>query len=103
MNKSVPTLLGLVIILLVVVLVVLIVNYRLTQGLGRGERVVGTVGGQLLTGEDAPDEFIDETSALAGGEKIEPQLSPALRQGSRAGERRAGAQEGRRGGSPPGD
>ncbi len=31
MNKSVPTLLGIVIILLVVVLVIVIFNYRLTQ------------------------------------------------------------------------
>ena len=105
MNKSVPTLLGIVIILLVVVLAVLIVNYRLTQGLGRGERVVGTVGGDLLTGEESPKEFIDETSALAGGEKTEPQLSPAMRPESRAGERRAAARQRREGegaGAPPG-
>ena len=104
MNKSVPTLLGIVIILLVVVLVVLIVNYRLTQGLGRGERVVGTVGGEILTGEETPDEFIDETSALSGDEGSEPQLSPALRPDSRAGERRAAAQERRDdAASPPGE
>jgi hypothetical protein len=61
----VPTLLGIVIILLVVILVVLIVNFQMTKGLGEGQRVVGTVGGELLTGEEAPEEFID-ASALGG-------------------------------------
>ncbi len=65
MNKSVPTMLGIVIILLVVILVVLIVNYQVTKGIGEGRRVVGTVGGEMLTGEEAPEEFID-ASALGG-------------------------------------
>ena len=97
MNKSVPTLLGIVIILLVVVLVVLLINYRVTQGISRGERVTGTVGGELLTGEEAPDEFIDETSALGGdADRPEPRPSPGVREGrrrqggpERRGERRA--------------
>ena len=84
MNTSVPTLLGIVIILLVVVLVVLLINYRVTQGISRGERVVGTTGGELLTGEEAPDEFIDETSALGGdADRPEPRPSPGMREGRR--------------------
>ena len=92
-NKSVPTLLGIVIILLVVVLIVLMYNLRMTQAIGRGERVVGTVGGELLTGEDAPDEFIDETSALSNVDRPEP---TTIRPEGRASDRRQAA-EGRRG------
>jgi hypothetical protein len=77
-NKSVPTLLGIVIILLVVVLVVLIYNYKLTQGLGEGGRIVGTTGGELLTGEQAPKEFISETEALARPPESEARPSPML-------------------------
>lgn len=102
MNKSVPTLLGILIILMVVVLVVLVINYRITKGLGEGQRVVGTAGGELLTGEEAPEEFIDETSALGGrAAEPEPQLSPALRPESRAAEQRQGRQQ-RRGADAPG-
>lgn len=95
MNKSVPTLLGIVIILLVVVLIVLMYNLRMTQAIGRGERVVGTVGGELITGEEAPKEFIEETSALGGEpDRPEPRPSPAMREGSRAREgRRAGPEQ----------
>lgn len=104
MNKSVPTLLGIVVILLVVVLVVLVVNYRLTKGLGEGQRVVGTVGGEMLTGEKAPGEFIDEATALGGrAEGPEAQLATrrgaGQRQGERA-ERRGAAEEGAAPGSP---
>jgi hypothetical protein len=71
MNKSVPTLLGIVIILLVVVLAVLIVNYKTTKGLGEGKELVGTVGGEILMGEEAPEEFID-TSTVTGSREPEP-------------------------------
>lgn len=77
MNKSVPTLLGIVIILLVVILVILIVQYQVTKGLGEGKQVTGTVGGEILTGVEAEDEY---TPASALGGKAEPeeptQLSP---------------------------
>ncbi len=76
MNKSVPTLLGIVIILVVVILVVLIVNYQVTKGIGAGGRVTGTVGGEVLTGEEAPDEFIGE-SELGGRAEQEAQQLPA--------------------------
>lgn len=76
MNKSVPTLLGIVIILLVVILVVLVVNYQVTKGIGEGGRVKGTVGGEILTGEEAPEEFIGE-SELGGRAEQEAQQLPA--------------------------
>jgi hypothetical protein len=93
-NKSVPTLLGIVIILLVVLLIVLMYNLRMTQAIGRGERVVGTVGGELITGEQAPDEFIEETSALRD-EPDRPEPT-TIRPEARTSERRQAA-EGRRG------
>ena len=68
MNKSVPTLLGIVIILLVVLLVVVTYQYRLTQKLSEGERVVGTVGGELLTGVETPDEEIGVSEVLGSRE-----------------------------------
>jgi hypothetical protein len=108
-NKSVPTMLGIVIILLVVVLVVLFINYRTTQAIGRGERIVSTVGGELLTGEEAPREFIDETSATSRTPEVEAKQSPMVtdpvareRQQERKAqidERRRAAQEGE---TPPG-
>ncbi len=102
MNKSVPTLLGIVIILLVVVLVVLFFNYKLTQQLGSGASVVGTKGGEMLTGVQAPKEEISPSEALgARAPKTEPQMSPALRPGTKASERmiqRRGEQRPGRGG-----
>ncbi len=92
MNRSVPTLLGIVIILLVVILVVLVVNYQVTKGIGEGGRVVGTVGGEVLTGEEAPEEYIP-ASALGGrAEPEEPmQIPPEMRR--RGEEARQAAQE----------
>jgi len=77
-NKSVPTLLGIVIILLVVLLVVVIYQYKLTQRLALGERVVGTIGGEALTGVEAPKEDIGVSEVLGAREpEAEPQrLSP---------------------------
>ena len=94
MNKSVPTLLGIVIILLVAVLAVGIINYRVTQGLGAGKELVGTKGTPLLTGEPLPEEVIDETSAL-GREAERPEPTTIPRE-ARTSERRQAA-EGRRG------
>lgn len=95
MNKSVPTLLGIVIILLVVVLVVLWFNYKMTQQLGAGQTAVGTRGGELLTGVQAPKEEIGTGEVLGAQQpKTEPQLSPTLRSGTRAG-RMAAERQGR--------
>lgn len=76
MNKSVPTLLGIIIILLVVVLVVLIYDYKLTSGLATG-RVAGTVGGQLLTGVQQPGEDIGVGEVLEGRAQPDAVPSPA--------------------------
>ena len=65
MNKSVPTLLGVAVILLVVVLVVLLYNIQLTKQLGNGLSVVGTVGGEKLTGVEQPTTQISPNEALA--------------------------------------
>jgi hypothetical protein len=94
MNKSVPTLLGIVIILLVVVLVVLVVNYKVTKGLGEGKQVMGTVGGEILTGEETPDEVIDASTVL-GSREPEPAEATTLspEQQRRMQDRRADSQE----------
>jgi len=63
-NKSVPTLLGIVIILLVIVLVVLVYDLRMTANLAAGNVPVGTVGGQLLTGTETPTEVIGPEEAI---------------------------------------
>jgi len=101
MNKSVPTLLGIVIILLVVVLVVLVFNYKMTQEIGKGGIPVGTIGGQALTGVEAPKEQIGTPEVLGTRQpEVQAQPSPAMRPGTRAGrmaeERRGPAREGRR-------
>jgi hypothetical protein len=107
MNKSVPTLLGIVIILLVVVLVVLVFNYKLTQQLGAGGTVVGTQSTEALTGVTLPTEEIG-TGEVLGAQKpnVQPQPSPALRagtrEGRRAGERRGEGRRGGRAGQPAG-
>ena len=79
MNKSVPTLLGILIILVVVVLVVLIYNIKLTNQLATGGSPTGTVGGQILTGEKASTTMLPP--AGPGGQN-KPQALPA---GSRRG------------------
>jgi hypothetical protein len=92
-NKSVPTMLGIVIILLVVLLVVVVYQYKLTQGLGEGGRVVGTVGGELILGVDAPEEEIGIGEVLTAGSETEPVMSPAMRPDSRASDKREAARE----------
>ena len=97
MNKSVPTLLGIVIILLVVVLVVLVYNYQLTQKLGSGATVVGTRGGEMLTGVQMPTEEISPSEALAARQsKVQPVtiMPKRLRAGGREPGRRGRAVSG---------
>ena len=86
MNKSVPTLLGIVIILLVVVLVVLVYTYRMTQELSAGGQVVGTVGGRVLTGVETPEEEIGASEVL-GAREPESQAEQLPGPSSRAGEK----------------
>ena len=64
MNKSVPTLLGIVIILLVVVLVVLIYDYKLTSQVVAGGVAVQTTGGRALTGVEAGGEQVSPSEVL---------------------------------------
>ncbi len=79
MNKSVPTLLGVAVLLLVVVLVVLIYNIQLTKQLGVGASVVGTVGGEKLTGVEQPKVEASPSEALAKqAEKHETVSAQAL-------------------------
>ncbi len=68
MNRTVPTLLGVIIILMVGTLVLLIYDYKLTSGLASGNSVVGTVGGEMLTGVDQPTTQISasETRSRSG-------------------------------------
>ena len=75
MNRSVPTLLGIMIILMVVMLVMLIYDYRLTSGLASGATVVGTVGGQLLTGVEQPTEQI--TASETTKRRVAKPINPA--------------------------
>ena len=96
MNRSVPTLLGIVVILLVMVLVVVVFNYRLYSGLARGERVVGTSSHEMLTGEEPIREEIGLTEALAAGEpektvtgNLEPGPSERLESGMETRDQRA--------------
>ncbi len=65
MNKSVPTLLGVAVILLVVILAVLFYNIKLTRELGEGATVVGTIGGEQLTGVEQPKVAISPNEAIA--------------------------------------
>jgi hypothetical protein len=99
MNKSVPTLLGILIILVVVVLVVLIYNIKLTNQLATGGSPTGTVGGQILTGEKASTTMLPP--AGPGGQN-KPEVLP---QGSRRGEpaQRRGVEGPTRGGQRRGD
>ncbi|MBN1458185.1 MAG: hypothetical protein JXA57_01525 [Armatimonadetes bacterium] len=93
MNKSVPTLLGIVIILLVVVLVVLVYTYKMTQELSAGGQVVGTVGGEVLTGVEAPEEDIG-TSEVLGAREPESQAEQLPGVSTRAGEKMEERSEG---------
>lgn len=84
MNRSVPTLLGIMIILMVAVLVILVYDYRLTSGLAAGHVVVGTVGGQILTQVEQPTEQISPS------EVFEKRVSKANRLNAREMQRRQG-------------
>jgi len=53
-NKGIPTLLGLAIILLVVILILSVYNLTMVAHLTRGERVVGTTVQKVLSGGEMP-------------------------------------------------
>lgn len=54
MNRSIPTLLGLAIILLVVILVLSIYTMTIMSRMAQGEKVVGTVATKALAGGETP-------------------------------------------------
>ncbi len=54
MNKGIPTLLGLAIILLVVILILSVYNLTVVSHLARGERVVGTTAQKVFSGGEMP-------------------------------------------------
>jgi hypothetical protein len=58
MKRSVPTLLGAFALIVVATLAVLVYNIRLADKLAQGLTPSGTVGGQVLTGVDAPTEVL---------------------------------------------
>jgi hypothetical protein len=98
MNRTVPTLLGVIIILMVGVLVLLIYDYKLTSGLAMGNSVVGTVGGEMLTGVDQPTTQIGASEARSRSGAKTTRIDPSEMQ-RRNGRMPAEAQgrEGRRG------
>jgi hypothetical protein len=110
-NRSVPTLLGIMIVLMVAVLVVLIYDLKVTAGLASGKIVVGTVGGRLISGVDGP---VARTGMVAApgsesprvGRKTPPVAAQQARgrqgQALRA-NRRAWERRGTPGGSPKAD
>jgi hypothetical protein len=107
MQKNVPTLLGILILLVAVVLVVLIYNIKLTQELGVGGRATGTIGGEMLTGEDAPTTYTTNPEQAGGGQGTvagaDQQAQPQRgRQGQSASTRATGS-SGRRGGGEVGE
>ena len=69
MKRSVPTLLGAFALIVVATLAVLVYNIRLADKLAQGLTPSGTVGGQVLTGVDAPTELLAprpaDTAAVA--------------------------------------
>jgi len=102
MNKSVPTLLGIVIILLVVALVVLVYNYKLTQELGKGGQVVGTKTTEMLTGVEPAKEVIGAETVLgARAPKTQAEPSPLAGRATRPGSSRRGARGPTPGGPTP--
>jgi hypothetical protein len=101
MNRSVPTLLGILILLVVVVIVVLVYNIQLTKQLGEGGTAMGTVGGQALTGVEAPKEL-----PQGAGVPTAPEARPLTREQQQRRavqqERRGPEARGRRGGQQRG-
>ncbi len=111
MNRSVPTLLGILILLVVVVIVVLLYNIQLTKHLGEGGTAMGTIGGQALTGVEAPKELpqgagVDTTpeSRSLTREQQQRRIAGQQRRGPEAAGRRGGQRRGgaRRPGGPGG-
>ena len=65
MNKSIPTLLGIAIILLVVIAVFTVFQYRFYSQMASGAVVVGTSAHQMLTGAEPQGDQVSPSDALA--------------------------------------
>ena len=78
--------------MLVALLVVGFYQIRLQRELTAGRTVVGTVGGEVLTGVDMPDEEIGTAEVLGAGPEGETRPSPAASPDTRGGERRQEAE-----------
>ena len=76
MNKSVPTLLGVAVILLVVILVLSVYHMTMLARLAQGERVVGTTAQKMLGGE-VPSEEMNASEALAARMSEKEMISAA--------------------------
>ena len=63
MNKGIPTLLGVSVILLVVILVLSIYNLSMLGHLAQGDRVVGTTVQKVLSGGQLPEAEASVTEA----------------------------------------
>jgi hypothetical protein len=72
MDRSVPTLLGITIILMVAVLVVLIYDFRVTYYLATGHAMVGTVGGRMLSPGETPSDQAGGREQRAAPARISP-------------------------------
>ena len=69
MNKSVPTLLGVAIILLVVIAVFTVFQYRFYSQMASGAVVVGTSAHQMLTGAEPEGDQVSATDVI--GKRME--------------------------------
>jgi len=77
-NKNVPTLLGIAIILLVVLVILGIYQIAMYNRMATGQTVVGTTGGKILTGVEPPTEEISPSEVLSKQlEKPPATVSPA--------------------------
>jgi hypothetical protein len=90
-NKSVPTLLGIAIILLVVIAVFTVFQYKFYSQMANGGVVVGTSAHQMLTGAEPQGEQVSASDVLASRmEKRTPiTISPSRKMQEKAGERMA--------------
>lgn len=108
MNKTVPTLLGVAVILLVVILVLSIYHMTMLARLAEGERVVGTTAQKMLGGEMASED-ISPSEVLAARMSDKKEVTSAAELQAKAGKtekvqtqqsERQGRRDARREGKP---
>jgi hypothetical protein len=108
-NKTVPTLLGVAVILLVVILVLSIYHMTMLARLAEGERVVGTTAQKMLGGDTASED-ISPSEALAARMSDKKEVTSAAELQAKAGKaeevqtrqsEREGRRDARQEGKPP--